>query len=306
MNAKTRAQLRLQVRHNLREVASYNEAKTGTASVAAAGRAVTGSGTLFLTEFALGAEIKLEGEIREVTSITSDTALGVGTAFVSAHTAVTPYQVNERTWTEAEIDDALDEAVIQLGNLLWRDYPEALLGSTTSTLTAGTDTVTIPTTLRDFSELQVKPSSSGRYVPLTRLALTDKDRGGPWPWWTDAGQTKPTGIPARYAVVSASQIELDTLPQETIASGLRWYGSLKAQLDSEDSDTLENVPEPESFNRVLECWASAELILRDELLPKDRAAAYAGMGADKYRLATDQWAVGRARGPKRVRLTSRY
>src|SRR5262245_16692121 len=96
-----------------------NSALTGTMTGTISTTAVNGVGTLFTTEVEVGDLIKLGSEIKQVATVTSDTALVVESAWAATHTAVAgtvypSWPIVAFVYTEVKADAA---PVITLGHL---------------------------------------------------------------------------------------------------------------------------------------------------------------------------------------------
>jgi hypothetical protein len=291
--AKTLAELRWGVRANLREKALNLDAKTGTVTVASTTAVtVTGSGTLFLTEYQVGDEIQVAGVIRTVRSIASNLALTVHKAFGAASSAVAHYNVvRQGGWSDEEIDDELETARAVLEARIWREAPRALDGVVKANVVAGADTVTLPTGLLSFVVAEYRANSSEAYVPIPRLDVLLKDRGAAWPWPFSGGAAqKPTARPSAYTVISPTVVELDTYPDVSVTEGLRFYGPQRLSVLDDDADTL-GLPEPTTWENVLMLMAT-ERLLRMEQSEAVRAQTYAKMAEDAFRVAAAPWQAG--------------
>lgn len=314
--SQTRAQLRLAVRHELREVKYFVAVKTGTATTTAASTAVTGTDTLFLDEYEPGAEISLDGEIREILSIASQTALTLRSA-AAAHTGVTHGLVSERTWTDDDLNDALGQAILEIGDLIWERAPEWLRSWRTAALTAATDVVTLPTALRDLSQVQVRPEANLRWLPIDEIPARDKDRSlRDWRFYSGVaggGATKSTGTPSGWSFIGTildvatlkTQIELNSFPPATISDGLRYYGTARLTALASDTATLATqIQDADSLDEVVVSLAVAALLAADETEASDRADRYTQRGLGRLRPLLAQWSAGLSAGPQRVAITS--
>ena len=296
MAARTLAQLRWLVRGELRERGIFTDAKAGTVSVASTtATTVTGSGTAFTEEYQVGDEMKIAGVIRTITGIASDTSLTVNKAFGAISASVAHYLVQRQGgWTDEDVDNALEDSRLTLQNRLWREAPRALYGSAVANTVAGADTVTLPTGMLAFEQVQYRGNTTEGYQPLRHIDVTLKNAGAAYPWWLINGSggtpDKPTGRPVAYTVINATTLELDTYPDVSTTNGLRFYGTQEIAALAADTDTI-GLPEPEMWERVLVLWASTSLLSQSEtdvLLARGCAA----QGAAAYQAAVAPWQAG--------------
>ena len=297
---KTLSELRWSVRQNLRETGQFiSEAKTGTvtitADITAPGYVVTGSGTLFLSEYQVGDEIQVNGIIRTIRSITSDTVLNVGVLWGSAAGGVAHYAITRQGgWTDETINDELNSHAAAIQNRLWREARVVLLGSVTANTVAGADIVTLPAAMLSFEVVEYRASTTESYSKIGRLDISQKEDLGipPWMYPVGAGAQKPTGRPTRFTVVSPTTIELNTYPDVSVSAGLRFYGAQRFSTLALDTDTL-GLPEAEGFEHALELMTTAHL-LKQESAESARARVYEQDSETALRIAMAPWqAYGR-------------
>jgi hypothetical protein len=291
----TLSELRVRVRLELREPARFRTLNTGTVAATSTGTTVTGTGTLFTTEYQVGDEIEIGGVVRTVRTVASDTSLTINKALGATASGASHYLVTRQGgWTDEEVDRALTDAGLRLQDQLRREAPLALYGSVTADVTAGVDTVSLPATLLAFEKVQYRAASTEEYRDLGRVDILHKDQG--WPWFLVGGYpqqgtaTKPTARPTVYTVVSASQIELNTLPEVSTTAGLRFYGTLAVTELSAETDTL-SVPTSGGFDRVLVLWAAYQLLGQNEA-DVTRARHVAEQAEARYAAAVAPWQAG--------------
>lgn len=296
MAARTLAQLRWLVRGELRERGVFLETKEGTVSVATTTTTtVTGSGTAFTEDYQVGDEVKVSGVIRTITAIASDTSLTVNKAFGAISAAVAHAQVTRQGgWTDEDVDNAIEDARLTLQARLWREAPRALYGSATANTVAGADTVTLPTGMLAFEQVQYRGNTTEGYQPLAHVDVTLKNAGAAYPWWLINGSggtpDKPTGRPSAYTVINSTTLELDTYPDVSTTNGLRFYGTQELAALVADTDTL-GLTDPELWERVLVLWAATSLLSQSET-DVLRARGCADKGAAVYQSAVAPWQAG--------------
>jgi hypothetical protein len=82
---------------------------TGTVAVTAGSKTVTGSGTAFTTELAVGDQVQINGETKVVTAIASTTSLTVDDAFAAAASGVSCFE------KDAVLRNTTDFAITNVG-----------------------------------------------------------------------------------------------------------------------------------------------------------------------------------------------
>ena len=209
--AQTKAQLRQAVRRNLREVERFRTALTGAFTVAKDSAAVTGAASLANDELQAGDELQLDDEIRQVIKADSATAVTVNTPYLAGHAGVTGYVISRRTWTDEEVDEAVNGALADLHTLLLADAPAALLTRVTGNL-AASKTATVPTTLATVETVEVLGLAGTDVWTQLRgpLPLVSLQPSGPLPWWYT--QVSFTAAPTAYGWTGPSAIELNSTP----------------------------------------------------------------------------------------------
>lgn len=293
---KTLAQLRWLVRGELRERGVFTDAKAGTVSVASTtATTVTGSGTAFTEEYQVGDELKIGSVIRTITGIASDTSLTVNKAYGVISASVAHYLVQRQGgWTDEDVDNAIEDARLTLQARLWREAPRALYGSAVANTVAGADTVTLPTGMLAFEQVQYRGNTTEGYQPLQHVDVTLKNAVAAYPWWLINGSggtpDKPTGRPSAYTVINSTTLELDTYPDVSTTNGLRFYGTQELSAMTADTDTL-GLTDPELWERVLVLWAATSLLSQSET-DTMRSKACAEKGAAAYQVAVAPWQAG--------------
>jgi hypothetical protein len=297
--AQTKAQLRQAVRRNLREVERFRTALTGTFTVVAASAAVTGASSLASDELQAGDELQLDDEIRQVIQADSATAVKVNTPFLSAHAGVTGYVLSRRTWTDEEVDEAVNGALADLHTLLLADAPAALLTRVTGNL-ATSKTATMPTTLATVETVEVLGQAGTDVWTQLRgpLPLVALQPSGPLPWWYT--QTSFTAAPTAYGWVSPASIEMNSTPPVAITNGMRWTGAAALVALSADTDVVA-WPDAATWEGPLVKLATGELLMRSRTTA-DRASFYLASGEKDYHNLVRRWARGRQQGPWGVQL----
>jgi hypothetical protein len=313
----TLAQLRAKLRSRLAERETVPEAMTGTATVAIGVNddptKITGTGTQFLSEFTEGAEIKLEGEVREILAISSDTELYVRRPFAAAHAGAAVYRVAMRTWSDDDLTEKLATALRELNDLFWSTAPRFLDATYTVNATAASDALAIPAGLRTVRLLELRPTAAAQYVALSETNLPDlRGAGRAWYLPTVGGTAaKPTAWPARYSFRDANTIELDCLLPATVANGWRLTGPGTIAPWTSDAaallapGTASALPDLASIEEILVNWAAADAVLDDETQNPQRSIALRNLGDRRARTLLQQWSVGRRRGTRQVRILGR-
>ncbi len=309
---KTLSQLRWAVRGEVRERGATFQTQTGTVSAAADSVTVTGTGTLFLTEYAPGQELRVGGVVRTIIAVASDTSLTLHKALGAvASGAAHELVMRQGGWTDQDVDERINDELRHIESQLLRYAPGALAVPVLANLVAGEDLVSVPTGLRRVDLIEYQPAGSpDRWTALTELAPRGRFGAGVNAFYNGAG-TKSTGAPRGFTFRGAAQVELDVYAESTRTGALCFWGcSGLADLDA-DADTLAlaadtdlDVPDAVSLEAALVYGAAARLLAMSETtLP--RAAACKQMATEELRA----WAQahhgrgGRSNGVKRVRIT---
>jgi hypothetical protein len=313
----TRTQLLAKLRGRLAEREVLAETMTGTATVAIGVNddptAVLGTGTLFTEEFSTGQEIKLEGEIREVAAISSDTELLVHREFDSAHVAAAVQRLAVRTWSDDHLLGKLEDALREFNDLCWSAAPRLLDATYLAAVVANATTVVLPSGLRTLRLLEIKTSTTAPYQALSPRALPALRSNVAAPWYLpSSNQNRGAGWPRCYSFRDAATIELDSAPPAAVADGWRLSGpgtiapwaDATSGLLAPGSSTAP-LADLASVEAVLVDWAAADAVLDDETQNPARATALRAKGDRRAQGLLSQWSVGRRAGTRQVRIISR-
>jgi hypothetical protein len=308
---KTLAELRLGVRRLLAEVRVPLETISGTASATAAASTVTGTSTLFMDEFNVGNEIRLDSEIREITAIASDTSLTVNRAWTATHTSATIYRV-VRQWTDEFLLECIRKAQREVQDAAWNMAPKALLQypAFLANITAGTDIYELSANMLQITQLQVKDTSSYEYRNVPEVTIWDKNRSNS-PWYVFSSATpKPTGNPTQYAVVGWGvesdgarnvTIEFDLKPVTSVTSGIRVYGPTTANALAADTDRSNM---PLELDDVIEVFAADYATQTDETVATARVLELRQRGEGRLQRALGMYASGSGMNSRAVRIVT--